>query len=322
MVKAVSKPFLYLFTGEEFLRRKKIESLIDQLVPQELRGTNLTHLYHDDLDWNSVIEQASTSSLLGGVQVFWISQIEKAKKADWAALESYCSKPNAQSIFIFEAEELAKTHALVKLVESFGKHVHLAEQGRETGFEVIRAKLRRFEKKITPEAWQMLEDRLGGSLRLMDLAVDQLILYAEADTIDESHVHRLTREFLHYEPFDLTEALAVRDIQKALKIFHFFYELSGDLTSIIGLIHWQLKRIWQAKRMSAEGGGSRDEMIRALRVPPYRLQSFLNQAKQFDLVNIEKLLNQLGQIDWDSKTGAYDEKIAMETFIVSVGGGF
>ncbi len=317
MVKAVSKPCIYLFTGEEFLRRNKIEALIDQLVPQELRSTNLIHLYHDDLNWDVILEQASTSSLLGEAQVFWISQMEKVKKADWSAFETYSAKPNAQSFFIFEAEELPQTHALLKLVQSVGKHIHCAEQGRETGLEAIRTKLKRFGKKITPDAWQTLEDRLGGSLRLMDLAVDQLILYADTETIDETSVQTLTREFLRFEPFDLTEALAAKDIQKAMKIFHFFYELSGDITSIVGLIHWQLKRIWQAKRMIAQGG-SRDEIIKTLRVPPYRLAGFLNQAKQFDLLKIEKLLNQLGQIDWNSKTGAFDEKVAMEVFLAAV----
>ncbi len=320
MVKAVSKPSLYLFTGEEFLRRNKIELLIDQLLPQELRSTNLTHLYQDDLDWNVIIEQASTPSLLGEAQIFWISQIDKLKKSDWSMFETYCSKPNPKSFFIFEAEELAETHPLAKLIQSCGKHIHSAEQGRETGLEAIRSKLRKFGKKITPDAWQMLEDRLGSSLRLMDLAMDQLVLYADHDTIDKSAVQTLTREFLQYEPFDLTEALAGRDIQKAIKIFHFFYELSGDMTSLVGLIHWQLKRIWQAKKIMAQGGG-RDEMIKNLRVPPYRLNSFLNQAKQFDLQKIEKLLSQLGRIDWNSKSGAYDEKIAMEAFIVNVGAG-
>lgn len=317
MVKAVSTPFVYLFTGEEFLRRNKIDSLIDQLVPGELHSTNLTHLYHDDLDWNFVLEQASTSSLLGGAQVFWISQVDKLKKADWSLFEAYCAKRKGQSFFIFEADELSATHALVKLVESCGKHIHLAVQGREAGLEAIRMKLKRFGKKITPDAWQSLEDRLGGLLRLMDLAVDQLILYADDDLIDEAAVQILTREFLHYEPFDLTEALASKNIGEAIKIFHFFYELSGDITSIVGLIHWQLKRIWQAKRMLEQGGG-RDEIIRALKVPPYRLAAFLNQAKQFDLPKIEKLLNQLGQIDWNSKTGAFDEKVAMEAFISAV----
>lgn len=316
MVKSL-KPFLFLFTGDEFLRRTKIETLIDQLIAPELRSTNLTHLYQDDLDWNQVLEQATTSSLLGGAQVFWVSQVEKLKKADWTPLETFCQKPSGQSFFIFEAEELAQSHTLVKLAGTYGKHVHSAESGRESGLEAMRSKLKRFGKKITPDAWQVLEERLGGSLRMMDLAVDQLILYSDTELIDETSVQNMTREFLKYDPFDLTEALAERNTQKAIKIFHFFYGLSEDMTSIVGLIHWQLKRLWQAKKM-LDQGSPKEEIMKTLRISPYRFGGFMAQVKQFDLDQLEELLNQLWRIDWNSKTGASDEKVALEAFLASV----
>ena len=80
-------------------------------------------------------------------------------------------------------------------------------------------------------------------------------------------IEKLAQEFLHYEPFDLTEALARKDIAQALKIFHFFYEMSEDITMIVGLLHWQLKRLWQAKKILAHGGGPND-VARTLRIPP------------------------------------------------------
>ena len=312
-----AKPFIYLFTGDEFLRRSKIESLLGELIPGSLRATNLPRFYPDDLDWSFVLAQASTPSLMGGAQVFWISQADEFKKSDFSAFESYCSRPARESYFIFEADELAASHPLAKLVGRFGKHAHLGRKSAEDGLELFRSKLKRFGKTLTPDAWQVLQDRLGGSARLMDMALDQLILYSEESAIDEQAVLALADEFLRYEPFDLTEALARKDISEALKIFHFFYDLSGDMTSMVGLIHWQLKRIWQAKKISARGG-SPDEISRALRIPPFRLTSFLNQAKRFDLKTVERLLEALWQIDWSSKTGACEESVAMEAFLAGV----
>ncbi len=318
MVKtALKKPFLYLYTGEEFLRRSKIEGLIRELVPDDLRSTNLSHIYSDDLDWSELLTQASTSSLLGGTQVFWISNIDQLKKSDWSSFEQYCLKPSSDTLFIFEADDLAATHALTKLVGVHGKHIYLSDQEREGGFEVLKTKLRKFGKKMTPDAWQLLEDRLGGSLRFMDLAIDQLILYVEGTTIEATDLEKITKEFLEYEPFELTEAIAQRNISRAIKIFNFFYELSSDLTSIVGLIHWQLKRIWQAKMVLLRGG-SKEDILKLVKIPPYRLSGFLNQLKQFEMTRLEKLLNQLWQMDWNSKTGQFDAKIAMETFLAQV----
>ena len=318
------EPFVFLFTGDEFFRRKKIESLLSELLPvpqgseaASLRSTNLLRFYPDDLDWSLLLAQATTPSLMGGAQVFWISQAHRLKKGDHSAFESYCSQPARGSYFIFEAEELSGTHPLVKLAGRFGKHLHLGRPSSEDRFEVFEGKLKRFGKTLTPGARQVLEERLGASPRLMDIALDQLIIYSEGSAIDDQAVVGLTREFLRYEPFDLTEALARKDRTEALKIFHFFYEMGDDLTSVVGLIHWQLKRIWQAKKMLMGGAGS-DEIARTLRIPPYRLAAFLNQAKRFDLSAVEQLLDALWQLDWSAKKGQGDEQVAMETFLAGV----
>ncbi|MBI1977722.1 MAG: DNA polymerase III subunit delta [Candidatus Omnitrophica bacterium] len=317
---AAKKPFLFLVTGEDFLRRTKIEALIDQLIPRELRSTNLTHVYADDLDWPSLLTQASTPSLMGGVQVFWIREAKEIKKSEIKPFEEYCARPVPECYFVFEAEEISETHPITKLTVRFGKRVHLGSQDKEEGFNMLRAKLKRHGKVLTPDAWTALEERLGAAPALMSMVLDQLMLYSDQSTIDEKQVEVLASEFLRYEPFDLTEALAEKDIDRALKIFHFFYDLTGDMTTMVGLIHWQLKRLWQAKRMLARGARS-DEIGRALRIPPFRLHPFLAQTKRFEQANLEQLLESLWQLDWGSKKGASEETVAMEMFLATVGAG-
>ena len=311
------KPFIFLFTGEEFLRRSKIESLVDQLTPPSIRSTNLFRIHADELDWTTLLSQAQTPSLLGGAQVFWISSCDKLKKSEFKAFEVYSSHPTSTNYFIFEADALSDSHPLLKLATRFGKHIHSGREGKEESLNAFRTKLKRYGKTLTPDAWQILEERLGASPVLMNIALDQLILYSDGSTVDESQVRALSSEFLRYEPFDLTEALAQKDIVQALRIFHFFYEMTGDMTSIVGLIHWQLKRIWQAERLLAHGAKA-EEIGRALRVPPFRLNSFLAQAKRFEMVTVEKLLKTLWQIDWNSKRGVGEEAVAMEAFLTGV----
>jgi len=313
----VVTPFLFLFTGDEFLRRSKIDSLIGTLVPPSLRLTNLSHLYGYDLNFPALLTQAGTPSLMGGAQLFWISRAEEIKKGDWAAFETYCARPLDQNYFIFEADELSDAHPLLKLVARSGKRMDFEGQNTKSGMEVLRAKLRSAGKKLTPDAWEALEERLGGSLKLMDLALDQLVLYSERSEIDETQVRDLTKAFLHYEPFDLTDALIRGDISEALKIFNFFYELSDDLTQITGLIHWQLKRIWQAKQILAHGP-NQAELAKTLRIPPFRMAPFLKQVERFEIKRVERLLHLLWQFDWDAKRGAVNERAAMETFLAKI----
>ena len=313
----MKRPFFFLLTGDEFLRRAKIESLLNELVPSSVRQTNLSRWYGSDLDWFLLFEQARTPSLMGHAQVFWISEADEIKKSDWGAFESYCLKPAPESFFIFESDDLSDAHPLVKLSERLGQHLRFSSKSAEGGTGALKAKLKRFGKTMTHEAWGVFEDRLGASMRLMDAAIDQLILYSEGPTIDERMVEKLTKEFLQYEPFDLTEALACKNTAEALRIFRFFYDLNGDLPGVVGLIHWQLKRIWQAKRM-LNRGSTGNEISRSLRIPPSRIASFLNQVKRFDLQNLEKLLEDLWQLDWNVKRGLSEDLTSMEKFLAGV----
>ncbi|MBI4358158.1 MAG: DNA polymerase III subunit delta [Candidatus Omnitrophica bacterium] len=314
-----AKPFLFLFTGEEFLRGNKVEFLLDQLLPRELHATNLFRFYPDDLSWPPILSQAATPSLMGGAQVFWVARVDRLKKVDFEPFASYCSHPASQTYFIFEADELPSSHPLLKLARTFGEHVHIERHAKEEGLNLMRAKLKRFGKTMTPGAWQTLEERLGGSGRLMDMALDQLMLYSEGPAIDEEAVGKLAHAFLHYEPFDLTEALVQKDTDQALKIFHFFYEMNADITMIVGLLHWQLKRIWQAKKLLARGANPSD-IARMVRIPPFRLDSFLSQVRRFDLEALERLLDLLWKMDWDAKRGATEESVAMEAFLATAAG--
>lgn len=314
---ASAPPFLFLLTGDEFLRRKKVESLIQQFIPAANRSTNLFRYYPDELNWPAVFTQARTVSLLGGAQLFWLPEANRIKTGDWPLFETYCSEPAPESYFVFEAEEIPGTHPLLSLAKRFGSHQHF-DQKQKGGFDLLREKLKRAEKTLTPGAWNALQGRLGDSLSLMDRCLDQLILYASGDTITEEMVSQVSSEFLRYDVFDLTDALIRKDQSASLAIFHFFYELTGDVASSVGLLHWQLRRIWQAKDM-LKRGASQSEMAKALRIPPFRLDSFLKQIERFDFAAIEKLIESLWRLDWESKTGAVDEQIAMETLLAGAG---
>lgn len=313
-----SSDFLfYILTGDEFARKIKIESLLQSFLSEESRTTNLFRYHSDDIDWPALIAQARTVSLMGGTQVFWISEIDEIKEKEWENFSSYCERPVSESRFIFEAEELSKDHPIFQLTKKNGTHLHFNPSGPDAGYDFFRDKLRRAGKRMAPQAWQILEERSGGAKRLMDLCLDQLILYVEGETIEEDDVLKISAEVLAYDPFELTEALARRNIPLALKIFHYFYDLDGDMTGSLGLIHWQLRRLWHAKRLLKQGS-SREEIGRTLKISSYRISDFLRQANQFDASALETLIHKLWQVDWKSKTGGADPLVAMETFLASV----
>ena len=70
--------------------------------------------------------------------------------------------------------------------------------------------------------------------------------------------------------------------------------------------------------MLEEGKGN-SEIAQTLRISPYRLNDFLAQARRFELSRATLFLEELWRLDWNLKTGAADQAIALESFVVGCG---
>ena len=310
-------PLLTLFLGDFYLRRKKIEALINQLIPKENRSFHLIRIDLKEVSTNDLILQARSFPMLGEKQVFWVEGLKEIRKDSVLLLENYFQNPAKWSYLIWEADQLEEGNSLLKLVARFGSRVDCAENERRSGIDLIHRKLKSENRSITKEAWQLLEEKTGGNLTLLDSCIEKLMLYVDEKLpIDLVHATKLVDQFLIYDSFDLTEAISDKNPKKALQVFRFLYHLEGSSIAVIGLLNWQLKRIWQAKAVYEEKGER--EVLRVIRISPYRLSGFLRQVERFRFEELERAIEKLFEIDWKSKTGAIETRIALESVIVEL----
>lgn len=319
MVKVSSskKSFLFLIVGEPYLRRIKADRLIKELLPDENRSFGLIRLDLKETSIEEIITQARSFPMLGEKQVFLIQNAEDLKKERAVQFEAYFEHPAEWSYFILEANALDETHAVSKLALRLGERIECLQNDKRDNIGLIHAKLKAANRSITKEAWQFMEEKTGNNLTLLDSCVEKLILYVEeGKTIDLESAQKLIDQLVVYDTFDLTEAVSEKNPKKALKVFEYLYELEGDGIMVIGLLNWQLKRLWQAKLILDEKGER--EMARVVRVSPYRLPAFVRQVNRFQIDELKSALQKLFQLDWRIKTGACLAKPALETFLIEL----
>ena len=310
-------PRLTLLTGDLYLRRRKLETLLGQFLPKEERALNFFRVDLKETNVRSLMTQARSFPMLGNRQVFLVQNLSEIKKDQAPLLEAYFQNPAAHSYFIFDADELEETHPLLGLVSRFGERIDFAQNERRAGLDLIHRKLKSENRTITKEAWQFLEEKTGGNLALLDACVEKLILYVDEKLpIDLAAASKLVDELLLFDSFDLTDAICEKNPKKALSVFQFLYNLEGSGVLVIGLLNWQLKRIWQAKVILRERGEK--EIFKTIRISPYRLPGFLKQVARFEFDELERALAKLFEIDWKLKTGAWDEKIMLEAFMIEL----
>ena len=103
-----------------------------------------------------------------------------------------------------------------------------------------------------------------------------------------------------------------RDPARALKVFRDlmdFYE--AELFSLVGILHWQLRQLWQAAMLLASGVSER-EISSKLRMSPSRLSAL----RRFPVEKLESAMEALYQIDRKSKSGQIEGISGLESWLL------
>lgn len=308
----------FLFVGDPFLVEQKVESLI-QAIQKENPGEIACQVYNlSESALEAILTQARTLPFFSVAQIFRLRQIERLKKTDLEFIADYLNHPPRGTYLVFEAQELEKTHELVKRVRSAGEVHFLDEsQKKDASIRFIQEKLKHFGKSMTSEALNLLQEEAGEHPVLLDSMLDRLIFYAgNKSQIDESMVETFHEELGYVNVFELTDALASRQTGAALALLHKLMEdQEKDWVALLGLVHWQIRRLWRAK-VSEEEGVPDAVILRKIRISPRQMPSFTRQLKSFSRGQLETALEGLFQLDWKMKTGQVEGPSAFEAWVV------
>ena len=308
----------FLLVGDSFLIAQKIISLL-KIIEKNHPGEIPQSLFQlSEVSLEEILTQARTLPFLASAQVFRLREAEELKKADLELLAKYLEHPAPSSYLIFEADELDKNHGLVKTMETTGKVFFLEErQKKSVAQHFIQEKLKYAGKSISPAALARLGEAFEDNPIFLNSALDRLITYAgKKPQITEAMVEMFEENFNRINVFDLCQALAARETAKALRLLReWLDEESEDETKLVGLLHWQIRRLWLAKVL-LEKGENPNQVFKKCKIPPYQTSSFMQQLQFFSREKIEQIAEDLFRLDGKLKTGQLDPAAALEAWLV------
>ena len=311
-------PF-FLLIGDSFLTQEKRKAILASLEKEWASSLPATLSRAGDLAIDSLLAEARTLPFLAAAQVFCVRDVQEFTKNEVELWANYFASPHPQTIFIFEAESLEKGHPFLEWAAKARQLFFLEPESGRIVADFIRRKLSQARKKISPEAFELLESRIGDSVLFLDTALDQLILsVGEHSEIGRLEVETLLEEELtQSEARDLVQALAEKNLPKAVGILNRLLELSNrDVPALVGFLHWQLRRFWEAKKWLAQGQSER-EVSERLRLSPSRTQAFFKELNRFSLEKLEAAIKGLFDLDWKLKTGRAEGRYEIENWLVS-----
>ncbi len=230
--------------------------------------------------------------------------------------------PPTTRLFFVEREVLHHSHPVLAVAKEQGKHkqgfVELFDLPKESDLpRWIQARVRAGGGQMSSEATGLLADLVGTDLRLLELEIDKLLLYAGGRQVTTDDVHLLVSSAREANIFDLVDCVGRRETGRALRLLHRLLDDGEAALYLLAMLARQIRILIQVREAQTRSDDHR-EIARALKLHPFVVQKVLVQARNFDLDQLEAAHERVVQTDWAIKSGRSDEILALDMLVVAL----
>ncbi len=309
---------IYLLYGEEaYLRRQYRDNLKKALVAED-DTLNCTSYSGKDINVNEIVDIAGTMPFFAERRVIIIENSGWLKSGEDRMVDLIKNLPDTTYI-VFVESEVDKRSKLYKAVTAKG-YAALCEMQDETMLKKwIMGLLKKENKRITPDALNLLLDKTGTNMENIRREVEKLVCYRYFDEgITVEDVEALCIVQVQNTIFDMVEAVAQKRQKEALDWYYDLLALKEAPMKILALISRQFHMLLQVKEMRQKGYPETDIAKQTGLNAYYLKKKYIPQAAQFQISQLETALRKCVEAEEDVKTGRMQDILSVELIIVGL----
>lgn len=308
---------IYLLYGEERYLRRQYTQRLKQALCGEDDSMN-THFYEGKgISVEEIIDLAETLPFLAARRTIFISG-SGLFKAGGEKMAEYLNAPNETTYFVFAESEVDKRSKLFKTVQAKGCAVEFAVQDEATLKKWIAGTLHRENKKITESTVQLFLAKTGTDMENIQMETEKLLCYCmDKEVITEEDVEAICTNRISNHIFDMINAIADKQQQKALQLYYDLLALKEPPMRILFLIARQCNTLLQVKALKGKGYDNR-AIGAKVGLPPFIAGKYVTQASRFKTKDLKAAVAKCVDAEEAVKSGRMNDIMSVEVLIVSV----
>lgn len=300
---------MYLLSGDEFLVEEALER-----VRAETRAQPLAEgVFDDSSDVAEILTALETRSLFGGKRMVVVHGAEGLTVQQAGEIAGYLESPSEDSVLVLVAARKTK---LDDAVRKAGSVVTLeAPRGRNLAEWVRRRASARTLEFDDRAAWALI-DAVGGDLRALDAAVEQLASGLKDRTrVGAADVRHAFPRLADERMYVLADAVGDRRLPLAMTTLRRLLDQGEEPIVLLGVVAAHMRRLIRAHPHVA--GGAR-AVGSALGLPRWRAEHVVRQARAYREDEIGAALAALAEADVAIKGGDLPGDVALERAVLQI----
>ena len=266
----------------------------------------------------TVVSTARTLPMMASRRLVVGKGIDGVKADDLLPLVGYVGDPNPHTCLVLVGDKVDTRFKVFQVLRKAGfLHEFAALRDREVG-PWLAKEARARKLSVSPDALAALAEAAGPEMARLAGALEQLALYAgERAAVTLADVEALIPETRQRSVFELTKAIGEGDVGRALRILTNMFRNREPPLRVQFMLARQLRQIWRAKEMGADGAG-RDEIASAIGVPPFFLDDILIPARRMTRQALSRGFERLYQADKALKSSRVDGEILLSRLVEQI----
>jgi DNA polymerase III subunit delta len=286
----VFKPVYWLEGEEEYFINQVMDYAEHQLLPEAERGFNLTIFYGKDADWAEIVNACRRYPMFAERQLVLLKEGQQMR--DIARLEPYIQHPLDSTILVisYKEKKVDGRSKLARLLKEKGELLSTKKMYDNLLPEWTTGMIRTKGFTITQKALLLMIDHIGNDLGRLSSEIDKIAINLGKRTdITDDDIEQFVGISKEFNVFELQDALARKDIPKAIRIIRYFENnpKAGPIQMVLPALYNFFSKVYMLF-----GIDSREEkaVSAGLGVNPYFVKDYLLAAKNYGYGGIERML--------------------------------
>lgn len=219
------------------------------------------------------------------------------------------------TILLIIEESIDKTNSLYKMIEKYGETKEFKELNIVELSQTLKSICSAYKVNIDNETIKYLIETSGTSMQELINEIRKLIEYAGTNgTIDKKAVDLLAIPKIEAVIFDLTDSLGSKQIGKALETLRNLIYNKEPIQKILITLYNHFKKLYLVKLAQKEN----TNITEVLNLKPnqtFLTTKYKKQSGYFEEKKLREILEELINLDTQSKSGQIDLNIGLEAIL-------
>lgn len=288
---------LYWVAGDETLLRQEATDAIRQTARSQQFEEREVHFVDSSFDWQSVIDSGNSLSLFASRKLIEL-RLPQFRLDEYGRqlLSDYLKSPNPDTVLLLDSprpEPAALKTRWFKSLEEAGVFIQIWPVDTRQLPGWINQRLRQKGLSATPEAIQLLCDRVEGNLLAAAREIEKLALLKAGtdspETMDARFIAGTVADNARYNVFQMIDHALAGNARKALRSLASLRAEGSEPLMLLGMIARELRLLLQLCHL-CESGMNADRALQQERVWKSRQNAVKQALTHMDSVQVEQLL--------------------------------